>query len=164
VHDRSIAVTDTDRRGPGRVEQLWIKRSHRGPMDPQPRLRLVAGGGAVGNADQGGRRQVTIIAREVWDTLMRELDSDAGPETRRANVLVSSLDLRQSRGRTLRLGTARVRVRGEVKPCNRMEEAVPGLRALMYPDWRGGAFVEVVESGEVAVGDEVRWEAEDNTA
>jgi len=112
----------------------------------------------AGSADQRGRRQVTIIEREVWDALMRELGSDAGPETRRANVLVSGIDLRASRGRVLRIGGTRVRVAGEVKPCERMEEAVPGLRASMFPEWRGGAFAEIIEGGLVAVGDAVAWD------
>src|SRR5205085_8842974 len=95
--------------------------------------------------------------RGVWDALRRALGSDVGPETRRANVLVSGIDLRASRGRVLRLGPTRVRVAGEVKPCERMEEAVPGLRALMFPEWRGGAFAEILDGGAVAVGDGVAW-------
>jgi len=148
----------SDRPGPGRVEMLWVKRAHRGPMDSQPTIELVAGRGVAGSADQRGRRQVTIIEREVWDALMRELGSDAGPETRRANVLVSEIDLRASRGRVLRIGGTRVRVAGEVKPCERMEEAVPGLRASMFPEWRGGAFAEIIEGGLVSVGDVVAWD------
>jgi MOSC domain-containing protein YiiM len=101
---------------------------------------------------------VTILEREVWEALVRELGSDAGPETRRANVLVSGIDLRASRGRVLRLGGTRIRIGGEVKPCEWMEEAVPGLRALMYPEWRGGAFGQILDGGIVAVGDAVVWE------
>lgn len=52
--------------GEGRLEAIWIKRAKRGPMDPAPRARLVAGRGIAGNANQGGRRQVTVIARETW--------------------------------------------------------------------------------------------------
>src|SRR5436309_1648878 len=119
-------MTSSDRPGPGRVEQLWVKRAHRSAMDSHPSIELVAGRGVAGSADQRGRRQVTLLEREVWDALMKELGSDAGPETRRAYVLVSGIDLRASRGRVLRLGPTRVRVAGEVKPCERMEEAVPG--------------------------------------
>ena len=151
-------MTSIDRPGPGRVERLWVKRAHRGAMDSQSAIELVAGRGVLGSADQRGRRQVTLLEREVWDALTGELGSEAGPEARRANVLVSGINLRGSRGRMLRLGQTRVRVAGEVKPCERMEEAVPGLRSLMFPDWRGGAFAEIIEGGAVAVGDTVAWE------
>ena len=149
---------ENERPGPGRVERLWVKRAHRGAMDARDSIELVAGRGVEGSADRGGRRQVTILEREVWDALMGELGSDAGPETRRANVLVSGIDLRASRGRVLRLGATRVRIAGEVKPCERMEEAVTGLRALMYPEWRGGAFAQILAGGTVRVGDVVAWE------
>jgi MOSC domain-containing protein YiiM len=151
-------MTPSERPGPGRVERLWIKRAHKGPMDAQTAIELVPARGVAGSADRGGRRQVTLLEREVWEAMMRELGSDAGPETRRANVLVSGIDLRKSRGRVLRIGQARVRIAGEVKPCERMEEGVPGLRALMFPDWRGGAFAEILEGGSVAVGDTVAWD------
>jgi MOSC domain-containing protein YiiM len=147
-----------ERPGPGRVERLWVKRAHRGAMDARESIELVAGRGVEGSADRGGRRQVTLLEREVWDALMREMGRDAGPETRRANVLVSGIDLRASRGRVLRLGGTRIRIGGEVKPCERMEEAVAGLRAAMYPEWRGGAFGQILDGGVVVVGDSVAWD------
>src|SRR5690242_14582008 len=151
-------LTSSERPGPGRVERLWVKRAHKGSMDAQTSIELVPGCGVAGSADRGGRRQVTLLEREVWDALMQQLGSDAGPETRRANVLVSGIDLRKSRGRVLRIGRARIRVAGEVKPCERTEESVPGLRTLMFPEWRGGAFAEVLEGGTVSAGDSVAWE------
>ena len=157
-HTGVSAVSSSERPGPGRVERLWVKRAHRGPMDSQSAIELVSGRGVAGSADRGGRRQITILEREVWEALMRELGSDAAPETRRANVLVSGIDLRKSRGRVLRLGQTRVRVGGEVKPCERMEEQVAGLRALMFPEWRGGAFAEILDGGTITVGDTVAWE------
>ena len=129
-------------------------------MDARSAATLVAGKGLVGNADQGRRRQVTLIEREIWEALMRTTNSNATPDTRRANFLLSGLALANSRGRVLRLGAVRLRIGGETKPCNQMEEAIAGLRSAMYPDWGGGAFAQVVDDGEVSVGDAVMWENE----
>jgi MOSC domain-containing protein YiiM len=127
-------------------------------MDAAESAELVAGRGIVGNADQGGRRQVTIIEQEVWEALMRRLGGALPPSARRANLMVSGVPLADSRGRVLLVGPCRVRIFNETKPCERMEEALPGLRAAMYPNWSGGAFGEVVEGGRIAVGDPVTWE------
>jgi MOSC domain-containing protein YiiM len=143
--------------GSGRLESIWIKRFKRGPMDPAQSAELVASRGIVGNANQGGKRQVTIIAREAWDAVERELRESLAPETRRANLLVSGIDLANTRGRMLRIGACRVRVYGETKPCWQMEEAHVGLQLALRPDWRGGAFAEVLDSGRIAVGDFVKW-------
>ena len=141
----------------GRVERIWVKRAKGGPMDPAQRARAIAGRGLLGNADQGGRRQVTIIAREVWDALRAEVDPRIAPVMRRANVLVSGVDLAETRGRVLQLGPIRVRVLGETRPCEQMDAAVPGLRRALESGWRGGVFGEVLDDGELAVGDPVRW-------
>lgn len=151
----------------GRLERIWIKRAKLGPMDPHPRARLVAGEGIAGNSDQGGRRQVTVIEAERWADALAELpdpgpeDQGAGagfavdPAARRANLLVSGVSLAGSRGRELAIGACRLLIHGETRPCERMERARAGLKAALGPDWRGGVYGEVVEGGEIAVGDPV---------
>ncbi len=144
----------------GTLEQIWIKRVRRGPMDPQSRATLKAGRGLVGNADQGGSRQVTIIAAERWNELMRDLSADLDPSRRRANLLISGIDLAQTRDRVLVIGRCRLRVAGETRPCEQMEQALPGLQSRMRSDWSGGVFAVVLDDGEISVGDGVRWEDE----
>jgi MOSC domain-containing protein YiiM len=142
----------------GRLEAIWIKRAHRGPMDAAPQAMLEAGRGLAGNADQGRRRQVTLIEREVWTRLMADLGGHLSPSARRANLMVSGCALARSRGRLLRVGACRLRVLGETRPCERMEEALAGLQEAMRSEWAGGVFAEVLDDGPIAVGDEVRWE------
>jgi MOSC domain-containing protein YiiM len=127
-------------------------------MDPVPSAALVAGRGVVGSADQGRRRQVTIIEREVWDRLMGDLGASTAPSARRANLMVSGIPLARAVNQTLRVGSCRLRVLGETRPCERMDEALPGLRRAMESDWGGGVFAEVLEGGDIAVGAPVRWD------
>ncbi|MEP6687686.1 MAG: MOSC domain-containing protein [Gemmatimonadales bacterium] len=142
----------------GRLEAIWIKRVHRGPMDPVHAATLVAGQGLVGNADQGRRRQVTLIEREVWGRLMAATGGDEPPSARRANLMVSGCSLLATRDRVLRVGDCRLRIAGETRPCERMDEALEGLRTAMQTDWGGGAFAEVLDDGVIKIGAEVRWE------
>jgi MOSC domain-containing protein YiiM len=143
----------------GRLEAIWIKRAHRGPMDEVTEATAVAGKGIAGNVDRSRRRQITLIEREVWDALIQELGADVPPSSRRANLMVSGVRLQETRGRTLRIGSVRVAIGGETTPCERMDEAFPGLRAAMKPNWGGGVFAQVLDDGIIAVGDPVLWES-----
>ncbi len=94
---------------------------------------------------------------------MRRLGGALPASARRANLLVSGLSLAKSRGRILHLGACRVRIFGETKPCERMEEALTGLKRAMSDDWGGGAFGEVLDDGQIAVGDLIHWMPEEKS-
>ena len=138
-----------------KLEQIWIKRVRRGPMDPADRARVVAGKGIVGNANQGGKRQVTIVSNKHWTDVTAPLGNTPDPRLRRANLLVSDVDFTNARGKILKIGNVRVRIYGETRPCEQMEAAVPGLQDAMSVPWGGGAHGEVLDDGEIAVGDPV---------
>ena len=142
----------------GYVERLWLKRCRRGPMDARAQVEAHAGRGLAGNADQGGRRQVTLIARGRWDRVNEALRDDVDPALRRANVLLVGVDLTGTRGRVLHIGPCRLLIHGETRPCERMDEAYPGLRAALDADWGGGAYAAVLTGGPIALGDPVTWE------
>lgn len=148
----------TNPRTEGRVQALWVKRAHRGLMDGAPEVTLVAGEGVQGSADRGGSRQVTLISEERWDRLLEQLGERPDPAVRRANVLVRGIDLVGRRGAVLVLGPARLRIKGETRPCERMDEAVDGLRAALRVDLGGGVYGEVLTGGVVRVGDRAEWE------
>jgi MOSC domain-containing protein YiiM len=138
--------------------RIWIKRAHGGPMDPVTEARVVAGRGLLSNADQGGKRQITLIEAEAWEDMMRLFAADVDPGARRANLLVGGLPLAGSAGRTLRVGSLRILVRGETRPCEVMDAAWPGLREVMSAAGRGGVYGEALDDAVIRVGDSVSWE------
>jgi MOSC domain-containing protein YiiM len=142
----------------GRVEAIWVKRSVRGVMDPADEVDMVAGKGIAHDAGYGrSRRQVTIIEKEVFDRVRTALP-DAEPVMRRANVMLSGVRLAESRGRVLRVGGVRILIRGETRPCERMDEQCSGLRSALAPGWGGGAHGVVLDDGLVRVGDAAELE------
>jgi MOSC domain-containing protein YiiM len=127
-------------------------------MDAIHRVRTVAGKGLEGNANQGGKRQVTIVSSKHWGEVTAPLGDTPDPRLRRCNLLVSDIDFADARGKIMKVGSVRIRIYGETKPCYQMEEAAPGLQAAMSVPWGGGAFGEILDDGEIAVGDPVTLE------
>lgn len=137
----------------GRVEAIWIKRSFGGVMDAAVEVSLVAGQGIERDASFGrAHRQVTVIEREVFDRIRRTLPA-AEPAMRRANIMVSGVRLAESRNHVLTVGGVRLLLRGETRPCERMDEKCPGLRDALALGWGGGAHAVVLDDGLVRVGD-----------
>jgi MOSC domain-containing protein YiiM len=145
----------------GEVVALWLKRFRGGPMDAVAEVEAEQNRGLRGNANRGGRRQVTIIDEAAWREAQEAVGVNVPPSTRRANVLLRGITFDKSTiGRLLRIGGAAVRIYGEVRPCEQMEEAQAGLREAMRPHWRGGAFGVIVEGGPIRVGDAAEWSEE----
>jgi MOSC domain-containing protein YiiM len=140
------------------LERIWIKRAHRGVMDPVETGVLDTDKGLRESANYAGRRHVTIISRERWAEMMTRLGANVDPSARRANLMVSGLELEGTTARVLRVGSCLLRVGGETRPCERMEEAYPGLQDVMRPHWGGGAWAQVIAGGAISVGDTVEWQ------
>lgn len=142
----------------GKLEAIWLKTVKRGPMQSVQHASLVAGKGIQGNADFGGKRQVTIIEKEIWDLLQAQTGEVVDPSTRRANLMISGVALKDSEARILCIGHCRIHIQGETKPCAQMEQAVTGLQDKMALMWRGGVWGDVLDEGEIRLGDTVSWE------
>ncbi|MEM7288122.1 MAG: MOSC domain-containing protein [Actinomycetota bacterium] len=111
--------------------------------------------GIVGNADRGGRRQVTLISAEAWAAACDVLGEDVDPVTRRANLLVSGVDLEDTRSRLVRVGEVALEVTTETVPCRLMDFFHEGLMGALKPEWRGGVSARVVTPGLIRIGDPV---------
>src|SRR5262245_55348080 len=97
------------------------------PMEEVMAARITIETGVNRDArGQPGRRQATVITRDGWEAACLELGvADLPWTTRRANLLVDGVDLRDKIGYDLRIGDAVLTVSGETRPCKVMEQAYP---------------------------------------
>jgi MOSC domain-containing protein YiiM len=113
------------------------------------RLQAIEGQGMEGCAHANPpRREVLFVSREHLDSVGVE------PGDIRENLTVEGADVQQwPVGQRVRAGEAVFEITMVCDPCQRMDDLRQGLRAEL--DDKRGMLARVVESGEVAVGDEV---------
>lgn len=104
---------------------------------------------------QPSKRQVTLIEREQIGEHAAALGcATFAPGAVRSNIETEGIDLVSLKGKTLQIGSARLRVGEPRDPCEKMDRVMPGLRALMEND-RQGVLAQVIGSGSIRVGDEI---------
>lgn len=103
-----------------------------------------------------GDRQVTVMTQESWDAVCNEMGKEIHWTTRRANLLISGIDLENTKGNLLKIGNVMLEITGELAPCYRMDEQFEGLTKALTPNWRGGVTCKILNEGFVSENDEVK--------
>jgi len=103
-----------------------------------------------------GKREVTLLSEQRWRETCRDLGAELNWHIRRANFLVSGVDLAACIDRRIAVGDVEVWIHGETRPCGLMDRQQEGLTNALKPDCRGGVHGQVVAGGRVRVGDVVR--------
>jgi len=129
-------------------------------------IEVVAGNGIAGNGRYFGRvrrstgepsrRQVSLISREQIGEHATALGLETiPPGAVRANIETLGIDLTELLGRDVSVGGAVLRFYEARTPCHKMDAICEGLKNLMENN-RQGVLAEVVQSGRIHVGDEIR--------
>jgi MOSC domain-containing protein YiiM len=152
---------------PGRVASLHLHPAEPGaPLHTVEAFEVIAGKGIEGSdryfgrirrsTGQPSRRQVSLIAREQISEHAAALGLETiSPGAVRANIETLGIDLPELQGLEISIGTAVLRIYEARTPCHKMDAICQGLRQLME-NGRQGVLAEVVRSGRIRVGDEIR--------
>jgi MOSC domain-containing protein YiiM len=130
------------------------------------RVRALAGRGLEGDryaagigtfSDRPGKRDVTLIESEALEAYQRESGKKLSAAEARRNLLTQGVRLNDLVGREFQVGAVRLRGLRLSEPCTHLVRLThPGtLRGLVH---RGGLVAEVVNDGELKVGDLVKVE------
>jgi MOSC domain-containing protein YiiM len=154
-----------NRTEPGRVEAIYVATSEAAPMRPADRIRVLAGIGMEGDRYATGRghfsgapgtgRALTLIEAEVLESLPDSIGTALRPGEARRNLTTRGIALNALVGRRFRIGSVLCEGMRLCEPCRYLEGIVarPLLESLSH---RGGLRADVLEDGEIRVGDELR--------
>ena len=140
-----------------RLLDIAYRDASRAPMQHHEACAVSREAGVHGDfRGKPGKRQVTVVSRDAWEAACEQLGIEVPWTARRANLLVDSLAFgAESVGKIIRIGSVRLRITRETDPCPRMDEAQPGLMRALSVNWRAGVCCEVLESGDISLGDDV---------
>lgn len=148
--------------GPGRVTAVFVAMSAGAPMEARASVTARTGAGLDGDRyaartgtysqDTRVPRDVTLIEREAVDAVRAAGIDITEAETRR-NLVTEGVALNHFVGRRFRVGPVVLRGVKLAEPCSYLEQLVgsEGARAAFVH--RGGLRAEVLEGGELRVGD-----------
>jgi MOSC domain-containing protein YiiM len=146
-------------RSVGVVEQIWIAPGAGEPAQSLETARAVAGRGIEGDRHTLGTgtfpsglpgSALTLIDAEVCESF----DPPLGAREHRRNLVTRGIDLNGLVGSEFTVGTLRCRGMRLCEPCTVVDgyASRPVLRALVH---RGGLRADILEDGELNVGDRI---------
>ncbi|WP_299704267.1 MOSC domain-containing protein [uncultured Tateyamaria sp.] len=112
--------------------------------------------GIEGDRGRAGKRAVTLVQAEHLPAIASYLGRDQiDPTLLRRNIMVQGINLAGLKGREVQLGTAVLRFTTICAPCSLMERLL-GHGGYAAMRGHGGWCAEVVKTGTIALGDDVR--------
>ncbi len=148
----------------GTIRGIAIKNRPRVKMQSIDSARISVHSGILGDfrGAQAGR-QVTLLSEPAWHGVCAELGTDLPWTLRRANLLVDGVEFDASFvDRRVFIGAVELIVRQQTVPCSNMDAQHQGLSAALASNWRGGICCDVIQPGEVRLGDLVEFACSDS--
>ncbi len=153
----------------GTLEGIFLAPDAAEPLTATEAVEAVAGQGLRGDryfTDKGlyDRREdlpdgtdASLIEAEALEALERDYDVTLDPALARRNLLTRDVALNHLVGREFRVGEAVFEGVRLCEPCSYMEghAGVEGAEEGLVH--RGGLNANVIETGEIAVGDRIEW-------
>jgi MOSC domain-containing protein YiiM len=134
-------------------------------MESRPAVTAVAGQGLEGDRYFLGTgtysdkprpdRQVTLVESEAIEALARDYDIALAPGATRRNITTRGVALNHLVGRDFLVGSVRLRGIKLCEPCKHLE-ATLGLEVRPGLVHRGGLRCEIVDGGQISVGDPIQ--------
>ena len=143
-----------------KVIRLGIAKNNNQKVQEVDRIELLSGKGVVGDRhfheNNNIRSQVTLIESENIDYYNNKFKTNYSYIDFRRNVVTKGIQLNNLVGKKLLIGNVKVLGHDLCRPCKHLEETLNGQDIIKEFLRRGGLRCEILNSGIVTIGDEIK--------
>ena len=123
-------------------------------------VEVVAGKGIKGDRNyhdyNEARKQITLIESESIDYYNQKFNTNFSYLELRRNLITKNIQLNELVGKKLSIGQIDIQVHDLCRPCNYLQEILGKDNIIKEFLNRGGLRCEILVSGNIKVGDEIK--------
>ena len=123
-------------------------------------IEVVAGKGIKGDRNyhdyNEARKQITLIESESIDYYNQKFNTNFSYLDFRRNLITKNIQLNELVGKKLSIGQIDIQVHDLCRPCNYLQEILGKDNIIKEFLRRGGLRCEILISGNIKVGDEIK--------
>ena len=143
-----------------KVIRLGIVKNNNQKIQEVNEIKLLFGKGVVGDRhfheNNDARSQVTLIESENIDYYNNKFKTNYPYIDFRRNIVTKGIQLNDLIGKKLLIGNVEVQGHDLCRPCKHLEETLKGQDIIKEFLKRGGLRCEILNSGTVIIGDEIK--------
>tara|TARA_Y100000590_G_scaffold223622_1_gene252939 strand:+ start:1643 stop:2086 length:444 start_codon:yes stop_codon:yes gene_type:complete len=143
-----------------KVFKLGIAKNNNNKIQEVDSIELLPGKGVVGDRhfqeNNDPKNQVTLIESENIDYYNNKFKTDYSYIDFRRNVVTKGIQLNDLIGKELLIGKVKIKGHDLCRPCKHLEETLEGKDIIKEFLIRGGLRCEILISGSVIIGDEIK--------
>ncbi len=142
------------------IFKLGITKINNQKIEEVDRAELLSGKGIVGDRhfheNNSVRSQVTLIESENIDYYNNKFKTNYSYLDFRRNVVTRGIELNNLVGKSLYIGSVEITGHDLCRPCKHLEEMLQGKNIIKEFLRRGGLRCEILTSGIINIGDEIK--------
>ena len=143
-----------------KVIKLGITRNNSHKIEDIEKIELLSGKGVVGDRhfqeNSNPRNQLTLIESENVDYYNKKFNTNFSYLDLRRNLVTKDIRLNDLIGKKLSIGQIDIQVHDLCRPCNYLQEILGKDNIIKEFLNRGGLRCEILFSGNIKVGDEIK--------
>ena len=143
-----------------KVIKLGIVKNNNQKIQEVNNIELLSGKGIVGDRhfheNNDIRNQVTLIESENIDYYNNKFKTNYSYIDFRRNVVTKGIQLNDLVGKKLLIGSVKIQGHDLCRPCKHLEETLKGQDIIKEFLRRGGLRCEILVSGIITIGDEIK--------